>query len=209
MIPMDTLWTWIAALLTLAIFSFLYKDNPFYKFAEHLFVGISAGYWVMLDYYNSVVPNLIVPVFKDHNFWFIIPGLLGILFFTRFIPKLGFLILLPISFYIGGYAGLYIGPGLQARLLKQLQGSMLSPADFADPGMLINKVIVLIGILGSMLYFYFSKEHKGVLKVASNIGIWFIMVGFGAAFGYTVMARASLLIGRVQFLLMDWLRLIR
>jgi len=209
MIPMDTLWTWIAALLTLAIFSFLYKDNPFYKFAEHLFVGISAGYWVMLDYYNSVVPNLIVPVFKDHNFWFIIPGLLGILFFTRFIPKLGFLILLPISFYIGGYAGLYIGPGLQARLLKQLQGSMLSPADFADPGMLINKVIVLIGILGSMLYFYFSKEHKGVLKVASNIGIWFIMVGFGAAFGYTVMARASLLIGRIQFLLMDWLHLIR
>ena len=205
----DTLWTWIAALLTLAIFSFLYKDNPFYKFAEHLFVGISAGYWVILEYNNSVFPNLIVPIFKEHNYWFIIPGLLGLLFFTRFIPKLGFLIFVPIAFYIGGYAGLAIGPSLQARLLKQLQGSMLAPPDFADPGLLVNKLLVLTGILGTMLYFYFSKEHKGVLKAVSNIGIWFIMVDFGAAFGYTVMARASLLIGRIQFLLTDWLHLIR
>jgi len=41
------------------------------------------------------------------------------------------------------------------------------------------------------------------------IGIIFIMVGFGAAFGYTVMARISLLIGRLQFLLGDWLGIIQ
>ena len=205
---LEVFWTWIAALLTLAIFSFLYKDNPFYKFAEHLFVGVSAAYGIVLTYYNSVVPNLIVPIIKDHNYWFIIPGLLGLLFFTRFIPRLGYLVLIPLAFYIGGYSGMYIGPSLQARLLKQIQGSMLGPADFADTSLLINKIIALIGILGTMLYFYFSKEHKGALKVATNVGIWFIMVGFGAAFGYTVMARASLLIGRIQFLLTDWLHLI-
>jgi len=37
-----TIGTWVAAFLTLSIFSFLYKDNPFYKFAEHLMVGVSA-----------------------------------------------------------------------------------------------------------------------------------------------------------------------
>ncbi len=37
------LWTTFAAFLTLAVFSFLYKDNPMYIFAEHLFVGCSAG----------------------------------------------------------------------------------------------------------------------------------------------------------------------
>ena len=31
---------WIAVFLTLGIFSYLYKDNPFYKIAEHLFVGV-------------------------------------------------------------------------------------------------------------------------------------------------------------------------
>ena len=47
---------WIAALLTLFIFSFLYKDNPFYKFAEHLFVGISAGYYVILELWSVIWP---------------------------------------------------------------------------------------------------------------------------------------------------------
>jgi hypothetical protein len=42
----------------------------------------------------------------------------------------------------------------------------------------------------------------------AGIGIWFIMVAFGASFGYTVMARISLLIGRMQFLLHDWLGII-
>jgi hypothetical protein len=35
------------------------------------------------------------------------------------------------------------------------------------------------------------------------------MITFGAAFGYTVMGRMSLLIGRLDFLLADWLHLIR
>jgi len=40
----DTLGIWIGVIMTFAILSFLYKDNPFYKVAEQLFVGLSAGY---------------------------------------------------------------------------------------------------------------------------------------------------------------------
>ena len=47
---MDILGAWIAVFLTLAIFSFLYKDNAFYKIAEHLFVGVSAGYWMSFNF---------------------------------------------------------------------------------------------------------------------------------------------------------------
>ena len=39
---------WLMAFFTLAIFSFLYRDNPIYRFAEHLFAGLSAGYYVAL-----------------------------------------------------------------------------------------------------------------------------------------------------------------
>jgi hypothetical protein len=62
--------------------------------------------------------------------------------------------------------------------------------------------------VGTVAYFYFSREHKGFLGVLSRIGILFIMVAFGASFGYTVMARISLLIGRVDFLFADWLHLV-
>jgi hypothetical protein len=59
-----------------------------------------------------------------------------------------------------------------------------------------------------VIYFYFSKKHEGALGVSAKIGIYFLMVSFGAAFGYTAMARISLLIGRLQFLLGDWLGII-
>jgi hypothetical protein len=56
-------WVWIAAFLTLAIFSLLYKDNPFYKVAEHLFVGLSIGYGVVIMWQNVLWPQAFQPLF--------------------------------------------------------------------------------------------------------------------------------------------------
>jgi H+/gluconate symporter-like permease len=66
---------------------------------------------------------------------------------------------------------------------------------------IVNAIIILIGVICTLLYFFFSKEHKGVLGGVSRVGIIYLMIGFGAAFGYTVMSRISLLIGRIDFLL--------
>jgi hypothetical protein len=59
------------------------------------------------------------------------------------------------------------------------------------------------GLAASLLYFYFSREHTGALRVVSRVGVAFLMISFGASFGYTVMSRISLAIGRARFLLED------
>ena len=51
--------------------------------------------------------------------------------------------------------------------------------------------IIMLGAIATVAYFYFSAERKGILKPLSTAGIVFIMIAFGAAFGYTVMARIS------------------
>ena len=63
--PSTDVGVWVAAFLTLCIFSFLYRDNPFYRFAEHLFVGVSAGYYIILNFWTVVVPNLWDPLVKS------------------------------------------------------------------------------------------------------------------------------------------------
>jgi hypothetical protein len=63
-----------------------------------------------------------------------------------------------------------------------------------------SNLVVVLGVICGLIYFFFSKEHTGVFGRASRVGIWVLMVAFGASFGYTVMARISLLIGRVEFL---------
>ena len=91
---------------------------------------------------------------------------------------------------------------MQASVLRQLEATML-PLSFTTTG--INNIIIFLGVLAVLLYFFFSKGHKGVFGGVAKVGIWFLMVGFGATFGYTVMGRLSLFIGRVLFVLQDFL----
>ncbi|MCD4690451.1 hypothetical protein K8S17_03230 [bacterium] len=211
---METIiWTTIGAILTLSVYSFLYKDNPFYKFAEHLVVGISAGYYLVIYYFNFIDPNVVTPVFGlrmgdqaigfGSGAWWIalIPGLLGLLLYARFFPKIAWVGRWSLGIYVGGYAGLGISPIMQARVLDQIGAN-------AIPLTSVNNVLIVVGLIGTLAYFFFSMKHKGVLGGFARIGIVFLMVGFGASFGYTVMSRISLLIGRVSFLLHDWLHLV-
>ncbi len=204
-------WIWIASLLSLAIFSFLYRDNPFYRLAEHVFVGAANG-WAVTFYWHRVLwPFLFDPLSRG-QLYYIIPLIIGMLYFTRFIPKVSWLVRFPIGIYMGYYVGVSIPATIQAYIIKQVQGTILTPHNFqmwaAGSTGIVWSVVLLAGVICTLSYFYFSREHKGVLGVTSRIGIVFVMIGFGAAFGYTVMARVSLLIGRLQFLLGPWLGII-
>lgn len=200
-------WIWIGAILTLMIFSFLYKDNPFYKFGEHLFVGIANGYYIVYYWHNALRPNLFEPL-STGQFIYIVPLLLGLMYFARFMPRISWLVRIPIGFTIGWGAGLSIPAYFQADVLRQLEGTVVTPGSFSNVANGIWAIIILTGVVCTLIYFFFSREHKGALGGASRLGIIFIMIGFGASFGYTVMARVSLLIGRIQFLLGPWLGLI-
>ena len=66
---------------------------------------------------------------------------------------------------------------------------------------ILSNLLVVVGVCTGVFYFFFSKKHTGALGVASKVGIAFLMMSFGASFGYTVMGRISLAIGRFQDLL--------
>jgi hypothetical protein len=207
------IWTWIAGLLTICIFSFLYKDNPMYKFAEHLFVGVANGYFLTFTIHRVLIPILFVPLFSAGRYWLVFALIVGSLYLTRFMPRVSWLVRIPIAVTIGYYTGAVIPATIQSDIVRQVQGTILTPANFqawaAGSWGIVWSILLFIGVVCTLSYFYFSKEHKGVLGVSSRIGIIFIMIGFGAAFGYTVMARISLLIGRFQFLFGDWLGIIK
>jgi len=204
---------WIAAFLTLGIFSFLYRDNPVYKLCEHLFVGVSAGYYVVLTMTSSVWPDMIEPLFRhfsaNSNYLLLIPLFLSVLLFSRFFPRGDWLSRWPIAFILGVYPALRITGFGQGDVVEQIHGTILPLWVPGDLGTTIGNLLLISGLLCTLIFFFFSKEHKGALGGAARIGVYFLMVSFGASYGYTVMARVSLLIGRVMFLLDNWLGVLR
>lgn len=189
--------TWVAAFLTLSIFSFLYRDNPFYRFAEHLMVGISMGYAIPLVYDVVFLPFVYKPIFLLHDYVMIFPTIVGILYLFRFSRKLVWLSRYPMVFFMG-ISGMGVVTSMNGSILVQLRSAMV-------PLESINLALIFIGTVSIIMYFYFSKSHTGLYGKFTRIGIWYMMIGFGASFGYTVMARISLLIGRIQFLVIEWL----
>lgn len=204
----------LAAGITLALYSFLYRDNPLFKLAEHLYVGVVAAYELALVWYQSILVDVVNPLFRPHpdagvNWWVIVPACLGLFLMTRFVGRAVWLSRVSFAFFVGLGAGLAIPRRVASFIIEQI-GPTIQPfsqasADFGWA--VLDPAIILIGVLSVLIYFYFSVEHKGVVGGISRVGIYFLMVSFGASFGYTVMARISLLIGRVDFLLEDWLNL--
>lgn len=210
---------WIGALLTLGIFSFLYKDNPFYKFSEALFVGVSAGYWFVVTFWQYFMPKLVDNLVLaatvlatqgkiDYHWVYLIGGGLGILMLLRLLPSVGWLSRWSLAFVVGTTAGLQFTRYLQSNGILQVKGTILPLIVGGDLNTTIGNIIIVVGTFCGLVYFFFSKEHKGAFGGAARVGILFLMITFGALFGYTVMSRMSLLIGRLFYLFHDWLGLI-
>ena len=208
----------LAAFFTLGIFSFLYQDNPYYKFCESVFVGISAGYWFVSLYYQNLLVKLIdtladTSVIGWHYVAYVLAALLGVMMLMRLIPKIGWISRWPLAVIVGATAGLWFITYLQSNAMRQLENTIMPIQAYAADGSLswyqtIGNLTVAVGTITGVIYFFFSKEHKGAFGMAAKVGVWFLMVTFGASFGYTVMSRMSLLIGRMDFLFTDWLHLI-
>ena len=204
---------WVATGLTLFIFSFLYKDNPLFKLAEHLYVGVSVGYTIVKAYDTVIVHLIVKPIVEQGEIALLIPVAIGLLMLTRYVPKAAWMSRYAFAFIVGLGSGLAIPRTISSFILKQIEDTvrpLLSQAggdgltfsmSLLNPASNLNAIIILVGVSSVLFYFFFSIEHSGPGKVVARTGIVFLMIAFGAAFGYTVMARMSLLIGRLTDLI--------
>jgi len=212
---------------TLAVFSFLYRDSPIYRFAEHTFVGVATGYAVVVQFHTVFLPNLVRPL-RDEGIQgllhgkvhtaallLVVPGLLGFMIFFKFYEKYAWIARWPMAVVIGYYSGAAIIGSAQGDLIPQVQANLIplvragawgrfaaAPGLFTALDILYNPILI-VGTLCCLIYFFFSKEHKGATGGAATVGIWFLMVSFGASYGSTVMTRVSLFLERAYFLLKE------
>jgi hypothetical protein len=182
------------------------------------------AFWgtIMPNLLGKLVPDLMRATFlpglgpEERFEWpYIIPLILGVMLLWRLMPKGGWISRWPMAFFIGTFCGLRLISFLHADFLSQIRAGVVPLYVDAAGGASIDifwdslrNVILVVGVLACLVYFFFSIEHRGAVGHTARLGVWFLMITFGAAFGYTVMGRIALLAIRIEFLLDDWLWLI-
>lgn len=191
----------IAALLNLGLWSFLIGNNRVFRLVQNLYVGAAVAHTFVLAYRNTIIPNLWNPLTKG-DYVLVIPLIMGLALFSRVIPKYSSISKVPMAFIVGVGAALAIRGGLFSNFAVQISSAMV-------PFRSVSNVVLFVGTICTLTYFTFTIKPNAFTKPVSRLGRYFMMAAFGAAFGNTVMARMSLLIGRLQFLWGDWLHVIK
>jgi hypothetical protein len=185
--------------------SFLFRDNPLYKLGENTFLGISLGYGWVRAWEIAIVPFLIRPIkdayldFQPYDITLIFWLLMGSTMFFRFSKTKAWVANYYFAFVFAYVAGYEIPVQVQNLFV---QGANMMKPLFEYPTFFeISKWFVIIfGTFAGLMYFFFSKPHRGLLGKTARIGILILMINFGASFGATVMGRIALFIGRAQVL---------
>lgn len=193
---------WIAAIATLSMYSYLYKDNPFFKIGEHIFIAIAAGHTVVMGW-QTIRGTAVTPMLQKGEYMWLVPLLGGLLLYTRFFKGIGWISRFPLGFLMGVGAAITLRGQLESSFIRQITGTMV-------PLNSLDNVVMVVGSVATLVYFFFSvQSQRGGIAQIAVLGRWTMMIAFGAAYGNTVMARMSLLIGRMQFLFGTWIKLIQ
>lgn len=230
---------WLGALGTLAIYSFLFLDNPFYKLFEHAMLGCATGLAVAVVLQDVLLSKWWTPMLASlgtvrrsgitagviEGVVLLVAGVLGLLWYFQFSKKWQWLSRIPLAVGLGAGAGLAIKgtfntfvPQItttfkslspEPYLVRSASG-VLSVSSLGDRAALgVQNAVFVTGTVTVLIYFFFvvSRKHLAV-RAPAQLGRWYLMLMLGAFFGNTFMTRLSALIERVQFLLIDWLKVI-
>lgn len=201
----------IAAMLTIFAFSILVKESFLTRIAEYTVLAASAAHWLVsgiVSLRNSLVGRLVVG-----NYIWIPMFLLGFLFYTRYVLKYRWLVRYPTAILSGVTIALSIRGIMDANVITQLKAAIL-PLASANFYTNVNNVVMTIMFALTTWYFVFTySEPKGLVGRSNNYILkgarYILMAAFGLSYGTTTVSRLSTLLGRLIFLVGNWLGIVK
>ena len=219
-IPTDLITASISFVITLLILSYLIGDNPLFRATVYVFVGVAAGYVAAVAVNEIILPLLLRPIITGEAFAnpglgvsLVLPLLGSILLLFKISPRLSHLGQLPMAYLVGVGAAVTIGGAVLGTLLPQINAtfdgfdvSLAVERNTNAAFMIVNGGFVLLGVIGTLVYFHFGASQKPDGSVSRNVPVnvtsWvgrvYIAVTFGVLFAGVYMAALTALIERMD-----------
>lgn len=218
----DVLGIWVAALLTLAVLSYILGNNVVFRIAEYLFVGMAAGYAGALAWSQVLWPRLQMLIAEPQVNWpYALFFALGLLLLARGARRIAALGNLPLGVLFGTGAALAIGGALTGTLVPQMRAAIVSLAPVGQTDAVsrwtyvLDAALLLVGTLAVLSVFHYRARKQdtragfldGLLSASRGVGRVVITITFGALLSGALMSFFAILLSRLDFLLRDWLPL--
>lgn len=199
--------TWVAAAVTLAVWSYFIGGGRVFRLAQYLLAGLATGYLVVLGVREVLLPSLVQPLIDNpaQPVLWVSLLLVGVLAAARWLPPP--LVSLPVALLIAGTAAFALGGVVVGTVLPQLGASLIRPGD--APGGTLNGLIAMVITVLVLVGFLHGTRSGRVGSSAANVGRWLLLGGIGGWLGFLVVSRLAVMVDRIQFLLGDWLGLVR
>lgn len=222
-------------IFTIGLFSVLYKENKFYRFCEHVFLGLASGWAAVVmwaETLSSIWYDKMMGTIDESGkaasggqwlYAFLLP--LAAMSYFVFNKKHNWMSRIPLGIILGVWSGQQIqayfdtfGPQVRAGMkpiLPTTFDSLIVPTKQAPEivsanvylSQAISNMCFVFTLVSVLSYFLFSFETKNkALRLVNNTGRYLLMIGFGAIFGSTVMMRFTLVIDRMYFIWIEFFR---
>ena len=203
-----TLATWVAALATIGVWSYLVGGRRLFTLFQYLLAGLATGYLVLLAIHDVLVPRLLSPLLsapRDHAILVPALALVGLLVGASWLPR--WASAPAIAILVGGVAAFALGGAVIGTILPQVAAAL--PAAPRGSTNLVGEVASLV-ITALVLIGFLHGTRRGTLTTrAASVGRWLLVGGIGGWLGFLVASRLALLVDRIAFLLGDWLTVLR
>ena len=210
----------IGAVLSLMVLSYLLGDNPAFRFAIHLFIGVSTGIAGAVVVRNVIVPQVLLPLIDLSDpigwLWTVLLFVLAVLVLFKLSPRFGKIGNVPMAYIVGVGAAVVASGAVLGTIFPQVETASdlfnlrTMPADTPLISLLalFNRIIMIVGTLSTLAYFHFTARSQpnslpkrpALVESAAGIGNFFIAVTFGVLFAGVFSAALAAWIDRWTFI---------
>jgi hypothetical protein len=206
---LDVIWAIVGFILSLMIFSYLIGDNPLFRFAASLFIGVTAGYAAVILLYQVIFPRLVYPFFTGSTLersFTLVPIALSVLLFFKPSRNLSFMGSIPMALLVAAGAAFALSGAVLGTILPQSQATINLFRNKPGENFLLEGIVILVGTVTTLMYFYFGAKFEngkpikraGWIESISKVGQVFLFVTLGSIYAGVYITAITALVERMH-----------
>ncbi|MEO7912727.1 MAG: hypothetical protein ABIV47_24005 [Roseiflexaceae bacterium] len=198
----------IAIIMTIMVLSRIFGNNPVFRVAQYLLVGVSLGLAFVVAYHQVLRPSVTGLISGGSNgaILYGIPLALGLLLLPRITRRqeYSWLANIPLALIFGVGAALAVGGAIAGTLLPQILDTSNRPL-VGDPLQIAGTLVLALGTVITLSAFYYTvppeSSRARIVALSATAGHWLLMIAFGVFFASAVQSYMSALNERLEFVI--------